>query len=51
LWQYIKKQKKEHIMRRGKIKKSSSKKMFKKGASKTHWKNLAGRPMRGGIRL
>ena len=37
--------------KRKSIKKSNSKRMFTKTASRTHRKNLQGRPMRGGIRL
>lgn len=37
--------------RRQKMKRAYSKKLFRKTASKTHRKNLSGRPMRGGIRL
>lgn len=28
-----------------------SKKLFRKTASRTHWKNVKPRPMRGGIRM
>lgn len=35
---------------RSKVSKYKSKKVFKKG-TKTHIKNIAGAPMRGGIRL
>ncbi len=38
-------------MYRQKMKRSKSKKYFSKTASKTHKKNVAGKPMRGGIRL
>ena len=38
-------------MRRNKINRETSKKMFTKSASRTHYKNLQDRPMRGGIRL
>lgn len=38
-------------MRRQKMGRSSSKRIFTKHASKTHRKNLGGNPMRGGIRL
>jgi hypothetical protein len=38
-------------MRRQKMKKSKSKKLFKKTAGRTHEKNVRGNPMRGGIRL
>lgn len=38
-------------MRRQKMKKSKSKKLFRKTAGATHKKNLRGSPMRGGIRL
>jgi len=36
---------------RQKLGRKRSKRMFAKGASKTHWKNISPRPMRGGIRL
>jgi len=36
---------------RSKMKKSKSKKLFRRTASKTNRKNIAPRPMRGGIRL
>lgn len=38
-------------MRRHKMNKRKSKKMFSKGASRTHKKNINTNPMRGGIRL
>jgi len=38
-------------MKRFKMSKSSSRRNFTKGAVLTHKKNLAGNPMRGGIRL
>lgn len=38
-------------MKRKKISKKKSKKMFTKGAMKVHPKNLAPRPQRGGLRL
>ena len=42
----------ENIMKfRKKIKKNTSKRIFRKTASRTHKKNTATRPMRGGIRL
>lgn len=36
---------------RYKIPMRKSKKYFSKTASKTHWKNVSPRPMRGGIRM
>jgi len=36
---------------RKKLSKKTSRKMFTKGAVRTHKKNLQSRPMRGGIRL
>ena len=38
-------------MRRSKMNYSKSKKLFSRTAAKTHRKNTAPRPMRGGIRL
>lgn len=38
-------------MKRKKLTKSHSKKLFSKTASKTHKKNVAPNPVRGGIRL
>lgn len=38
-------------MKRRKLSRAGSKAMFRKGAIKTHKKNLMPRPMRGGIRL
>jgi len=38
-------------MRRSGMGGSHSKKVFSKGAQRVHPKNVAGRPMRGGIRL
>lgn len=38
-------------MKRQKMSKSTSRKNFTQGAVKTHRKNLATTPMRGGIRL
>lgn len=38
-------------MRRKKMSMKSSKRIFSKGASKTHGKNVVAGPMRGGIRL
>jgi len=38
-------------MRRHKMGRSGSKKLFSKTASRTHVKNVRGAPMRGGIRL
>lgn len=38
-------------MKRHSMSKASSRKSFTRGAVKTHYKNLAGSPMRGGIRL
>lgn len=37
--------------RRRKMRKSRSKRLFRKTASRTHEKNLRDAPMRGGIRL
>lgn len=38
------------MKKRQKMSKKASKRVFRKGASKTHMKNLALRPMRGGYR-
>jgi len=38
-------------MRRYGMSKGSSKGLFRRSGSRTHWKNVAGSPMRGGIRL
>jgi len=38
-------------MKRYKMNKSSSKKLFSRTAARTHSKNVRGVPMRGGIRL
>lgn len=38
------------MSRRGGMSRGHSKKVFRKSARGTHWKNVAG-PMRGGIRL
>ena len=38
-------------MRRRKMKKSASKALYKKTANKTHKKNVAATPLRGGWRL
>jgi hypothetical protein len=38
-------------MKRHKMNRSKSKKLFTSTASRTHKKNVAGNPMRGGIRL
>ena len=38
-------------MKRHKMKKQKSRKLFKKTASVTHSKNVRAAPMRGGIRL
>ena len=38
-------------MKRSKMSKGRSQSMFRKGASRTNNRNLAPRPMRGGIRL
>lgn len=38
-------------MKRHKLSSKASKSQFSRTASKTHWKNIAGNPMRGGIRL
>lgn len=39
------------MKRRQKLSGKRSRKMFKKGASRTHEKNVRRSPMRGGIRL
>lgn len=36
---------------RGRMGRGHSKKVFKRGAQRVHPRNVAGRPMRGGIRL
>ena len=36
---------------RKKLNKKQSKKMFRNGYKKTEFKNIASRPMRGGVRL
>ena len=38
-------------MRRHKMSRRGSKKLFTRTGSRTHKKNIPGRPMRGGIRL
>lgn len=38
-------------MKRQKLSKKRSKKMFRKGAARTHERNVRRSPMRGGIRL
>lgn len=38
-------------MKRSRMSRSASRRSFQKGASRTHRKNVAGNPMRGGIRL
>jgi len=38
-------------MRRTEMGPAHSKKVFRRGAQRVHPKNVAGRPMRGGIRL
>lgn len=38
-------------MRRSRMSRSASKASFRRSAGKTHFKNLASNPMRGGIRL
>ena len=38
-------------MKRNKISRGGSKRLFTATASKTHYKNVKPRPMRGGIRL
>jgi len=38
-------------MKRHSVSNSKSKRMFSSSASKTHQKNVAGNPLRGGIRL
>lgn len=37
--------------KRKKLSRRASKRSFRKGASRTHKKNISPRPMRGGIRL
>ena len=39
------------MKKRSKVDSKKSKKMFTETASRTHRKNVAGNPMRGGIRL
>ena len=39
------------MAKRMKLKRSRSRKLFRRTASRTHKKNLRGAPMRGGIRL
>ena len=39
------------MKKRKSLSKRSSKKLFKKGATRTESKNVSARPMRGGIRL
>lgn len=39
------------MFKRKKLSKSKSKKLFRKTGGRTHKKNVAGKPMRGGIRL
>lgn len=39
------------MKKRRKMSKKYSKKNFTKNAVKTNWRNLADRPMRGGIRM
>jgi hypothetical protein len=39
------------MRRKFKMKRKSSKKLFRKTASRTHKRNINPRPMRGGIRL
>lgn len=36
---------------RKRMTRKKSRKIFRRGASKTHRRNVSGRPMRGGIRL
>lgn len=38
-------------MKRKKMSRSHSKRSFRKGAVRVHKRNIAGHPMRGGIRL
>lgn len=38
-------------MRRRKLSGKRSRRIFKKGANSTHYKNVKARPQRGGIRL
>lgn len=38
-------------MKRTKLSRKGSRRMFSKGADRTHRKNIDPRPMRGGIRL
>jgi hypothetical protein len=39
------------MVRAKRLPREKSKKMFSRSASRTHYKNLSDRPMRGGIRL
>lgn len=39
------------MAKRRRMSKKASRKSFRKGAMKTHRRNLSSRPMRGGIRL
>lgn len=39
------------MKKRRKIPTKASKRKFTRGAVKTHWKNTADRPQRGGIRM
>lgn len=39
------------MAKRWKMKRKSSRKSFRKTANRTHRKNVAAKPMRGGIRL
>jgi len=41
----------QNMKKRSAIPNKKSRKLFSKTASKTHKKNVAGNPMRGGIRL
>jgi hypothetical protein len=43
--------KEQKVKKRQKMSSRKSKKYFAAAGKKTHWKNLAARPMRGGIRL
>lgn len=39
------------MVRRFKVSKKTSKRIFRKSADKTHYKNIAPAPMRGGFRI
>ena len=42
---------KEHLMRRQKMNRAKSERVFSRSAGHTHAKNIRDKPMRGGIRL